>query len=519
MLQFEWVLLLLTGAVGLTLCARAWNLPYPALLALGGAALALFPHLPRFDLNPSLTLALFVAPVLLDSAFDFSLRDLKNNWIPVTCLVLGAVGVSTAAVAVIAHRLVPDMPWGAAIALGAIVAPPDAAAAVAVLRQMSLPHRLMVILEGESLLNDASALLIYRVAVSAVAAGGFNATRLTQAFLLGVAGSVVVGYVGARAYFQLLTRVQDVPSATVLQFTGTFGAWILADQLNLSPVVTVVVFAFTSARLAPGRTSARLRVPSYAVWETLVFVLNVLAFVLIGLQMRPVVLALDPSERTEYARVAAAVLATVIAARFGWTMSYTGVALLKTRLLGPGRWPGKPPPTWRSGLVVSWSGMRGVVTLAAAYALPVAGTQGPAFPYRDLILLCAFCTVVGTLLLHGFTLRPLMGLVALRADDTVQREVLLAQQEINRAALTVIDGDDSPEAVVLRRELLAVLEQRQEAASDGAPASPNLRALVVARQRTTLLALRSDGVIGDDAFHQIEAQLDMMELSVGSASG
>jgi monovalent cation/hydrogen antiporter len=517
MLEFEWILVALVGAVALTALARALKLPYPVLVALGGTALALFPNAPRFDLDPSLTLAIFVAPVLLDSAFDFSLRDLRANWVPVTCLVLVAVGVTTAAVACVARALVPDMPWPAAIALGAIVAPPDAAAGVAVLRQMNLPHRLMVVLEGESLLNDASALLIYRLAVGAAEAGGFSAHQLTQTLTVGVLCSVVVGFVLSRAYLELVSRVQDVSSATILQFTGTFGIWILADHLHLSPVVTLVTFAFTAAQIAPQRTAARLRVPSYAVWETAVFVLNVLAFVLIGLQLRPIVLSLDPSQRVFYAQVAAAVLGTIIGARFAWVMIYNLVARLKVALLGPGRWPGEQAPTWSGAVVISWSGMRGVVTLAAAYALPAASGQSPGFPHRDLILLCAFCVVVGTLVIHGLTLRPLMRVICLRSDDTVAREVLLAQQEINRAALTIIDGNDSPEATALRRELNLVLVERAE----GEPppeASPNLRAAVVARQRATLLTLRSDGVIGDDAFHVIEAQLDLDELSANGSA-
>ncbi len=517
MLEFEWMLLLLMGAVGLAALARMLKLPYPVLVALAGTALALFPNAPRLPLDPSLTLAIFVAPVLLDSAFDFSLRDLRANWIPVTCLVLVAVGISTAAVAVIARWLVPDMPWAAAIALGAIVAPPDAAAAVAVLRQMNLPHRLMVVLEGESLLNDASALLIYRLAVSAAAVGGFSANDITRTLTVGVLCSVVVGYTLSRAFGLLIGRIQDVPSATILQFTGTFGVWILADRLNLSPVVTLVTFAFTAAQLAPGRTAARLRVPSYAVWETAVFVLNVLAFMLIGLQLRPIVLSLEPSQRMFYIQVAGVVLATIIGARIAWVMLYTFAGRLKSALLGPGRWPGEAGPTWSGALVVSWSGMRGVVTLAAAYALPAASAQSAGFPYRDLILLCAFCVVVGTLVIHGLTLRPLMRVICLRSDDTVAREVLQAQREINRAALTVIDGDPSPEADVLRRELNVVLTERAE--GDGAPEpAPNLRGLVVERQRATLITLRTKGIIGDDAFHIIEAQLDMAELSVNGTN-
>jgi len=518
MLLFEWILLLLVGAVGLTALARRINIPYPVLLALGGTALALFPNAPEFRLDPALTLALFVAPVLLDAAFDFSIRDLKANWIPVTCLVLIAVAVTTVAVASVVHALVPSISWPAAIALGAIVAPPDAAAATAVLRQMQLPHRLMVILEGESLLNDASALLIYRVAVTAAAADGFTASQFAPAFTLGVLGSIVAGYLFAQLLPRLTSAIQDAPSATVIQFATTFGVWILAERLGLSPIVTIVVFAFIVARSAPERTAARLRVPSYAVWDTVVFVLNVLAFVLIGLQLRPILLSLEYSQRIEYLVIAAAVLVTVVLVRFAWVMTYTAAARLSVHYLGAERWPGSSPPTWQSGLVTSWSGMRGVVTLAAAYALPAGGNSGESFPYRDLILLCAFCVVVGTLLIHGLTLRPLLRWLALRGDDSVLREVRLAHQAINKAALDMIDGNDSLEAQALRREFAAMLEDSKQ--QNGThPKSPqdDLRARVIEKQRQTLFALRTEGVIGDDAFHQLEAQLDLAELSATRA--
>src|SRR5690242_3055616 len=217
MLVFEWIVLLLLVAVLLAGAARRVGAPYPAFLALGGAALAFVPGAPRFVLDPALALALFVAPVLLDAAYDTSVRDLKNNWVPVASLVLVAVGLTTAAVAVVAHALVPGLPWAAAVALGAIVAPPDAAAATAVLRQVRLPRRLLTIVEGESLLNDASALLIYRLAVVAVAAGGaFSLGKVAPTFLLAVAGSVIVGPILGWAYLRLVRLLaQDAPSQII----------------------------------------------------------------------------------------------------------------------------------------------------------------------------------------------------------------------------------------------------------------------------------------------------------------
>jgi Na+/H+ antiporter len=512
--DFEWLLILLVGAVVLTACARRLKLPYPSLLALGGTALALLPNTPEIRLDPQLTLALFVAPVLLDAAFDTSLRDLKRLWIPVMCLVVIAVGITTFAVAWLVHSLVPGMPWAAAIALGAIVAPPDAAAASAVLRQLHIPHRMVVILEGESLLNDATALLIYRLAVTAAMGTTFTSASIAPQALAMLA-SIVAGFVAAHVYLRAVERVTDIPSAIVLQFAGAFGIWILADEIGLSAIVTVVVFAITASRIAPERTPARLRLPSYAVWETAVFVLNVLAFVLIGLQLRPILGSLAPAELTHYLQVAAAVFGVVVLVRIAWVLTYNRAAVLKHRFFGAGSWPGQYLPTLAGSLVVSWCGMRGIVTLAAAYALPAGGPGEPAFPYRDLILLCAFCVVVGTLVFQGLTLRPLILALGLTGDGTVEQEVRSAQDKLARVALEIIDGDASPAANVLRDEFSVP----GSAGADGAPDSERetrnrLRARIVAAQRQALMCMRATAEIGDDAFHRIEERLDWTEVNV-----
>jgi monovalent cation/hydrogen antiporter len=287
MKELEQLLGLFVAAVILAAAARRVGAPYPVFLALGGALLAFLPGAPSFSVPPDLALALFVAPVLLDAAYDASFRDLKDNWVPVTGLVVFAVGLTTAAVAVVTHALLPTMPWAAAIALGAVVAPPDAVAATAVLRPLRPPHRLLTILEGESLLNDASALLIYRLAVGAVAAHGFSPAAMAPTFLLAVAGSLVAGPALGWLVLRLMERVQHVPTAIILQFVTTFGVWLLAERVGLSGVLTMVCYAITLARRAPERTPAQTRVPTYAVWETVGFALNILAFIFVGLQIRP----------------------------------------------------------------------------------------------------------------------------------------------------------------------------------------------------------------------------------------
>jgi CPA1 family monovalent cation:H+ antiporter len=508
---FEWIIGLLLGAVVLAALARRVQVPYPTFLAIAGVLLAFVPWAPSWTLDPDLVLALFVAPVLLDAAYDTSLRDLRKNWLPVSTLVVVAVAVTTAAVALAAHWLVPGMPWAAAIALGAIVAPPDAAAAIAILRQVNLPYRLLKILEGESLLNDATALLIYRIAVGAAAVEHFAWSRFAPSVALALAGSLVAGYFTARLWLRITARVSDAPTAIILQFAGTFTIWIVAERLGLSSILTVVAYAVTTARTAPARTPARLRVPAYAVWETAVFILNVLAFMLIGMQLRPIWIRLDDVVRLQYAEIAACILATVILARILWLAIYgSSLRILAAKgLFRPSR--SLVVPTIKSGTVIAWCGMRGIVTLAAAFALP------EAFPYRDLILLAACSVVLGTLVLQGLTLRPLILALQLKDDNPVATEVARARGIAFRAALEEIDGEHAEEAELLRQEYRELLS-RSDGNPDGSitaaelPADP-LRRRAIRAARRAILRLRASEEIGDDAFHQLEEEFDRAELS------
>jgi len=510
MRELEVLIGLLLAATLLAAAARRVGAPYPVFLAIGGALLAFVPGAPSFTVLPELALALFVAPVLLDAAYDASPRDLRDNWLPVTGLVVVAVCLTTIAVAMVARALMPAMPWAPAIALGAIVAPPDAAAATAVLRGLRPPQRILTILEGESLLNDASALLIYRLAVGAVAVHSFSIGAVAPAFLLAVAGSVVVGPLLGWLTLRWTDRVRDVPTAIILQFVSTFGVWILADRIGLSGVLTMVCYAMTVARTAPERIPARIRIPSYAVWETAVFVLNVLAFVFIGLQIRPILASLEPSQRGRYFAIAGAVLVTVILVRVAWHMSFN--AVIRWRERRSGFHPPRPMlrPTVGSGLVISWSGMRGIVTLAAALALPAP------FPFRDLITLTAFSVVLGTLTLQGLTLGPLLRALDLRDDDPVGHEVAAARERALRDGLAWFERDPSPIAEAVRQEFIAHLGIVEADVGDGqsrrlAHRDLHGRALQAARQ--SVIAMRANDEIGDDAFHQLEAELDWIEMS------
>jgi len=521
---FEVVIALLLGGAALAALARRFGAPYPALVAFAGALLALIPGVPTLVLDPELALALFVAPVLVDAAFDASPRDLRANWRAIASLALGAVALTIAIVAVVARLLVPDMPWAAAIALGAIVAPPDAAAATTVLKQLRPPHRLLVILEGESLFNDGSALLVYRLAVGATVAGVLSGWSVLPTLLVVTVGSVVLGLVLARLSLAVNARINDVATAVVFQFCGTFAVWLLAERLHLSGIITLVVFAMAAARRAPEILPARIRIPAWAVWEVAVFVLNVLAFILVGFQLKSIAARATGEIGTRYAAVAAAVCVAVILARIAWV---TGAAAFSRWRCRP-RPDGKPGPhdavalTARGAAVVGWCGMRGTVTLAAALALPTGIGGGVPFPYRDLILVTAFGVVLGTLVFQGLTLRPLLLRLRLEDDGTVDREVRFARVASLRAAMDAAAECPRAETAELVRHRYELQLRRAEeelgapeetaADTDGQEADAAVVRAATEAARRQLVALRADGTIGDAAFQRVEEELDWAEL-------
>jgi CPA1 family monovalent cation:H+ antiporter len=290
----------------------------------------------------------------------------------------------------------------------------------------------------------------------------------------------------------VIERIKDAPNSVILQFVITFGVWILAERIGLSGVVTIVVFGLTAARRPGSGMPARLRVSSFAIWESATVVLNVLAFTLIGLQLRPILEPLSGAERVQFVLAALAILAIVIVVRILWVMTYTVL---------------QREPKLKSGLLIGWSGMRGIVTLAAAMAVP----EG--FPYRDFILLSAFVVVLGTLVIQGLTLRPLLLLLGLPADKTVESEVTLLRKAALKAVMNALEGDGTDAAQRLRFEYAEALSRAKQGEDprDSPDNAVRQRAVEVARR--TILEMRSSGAIGDDAYHVVEEELDWLELS------
>ncbi|RWG22165.1 MAG: sodium:proton antiporter [Mesorhizobium sp.] len=494
MALFELTLILLLIAVGLTALSRWLGIPYPSLLALAGVGIAFLPGAPTIEIDPELALALFIAPVLLDAAYDTSLRDLKRYRLSLVLLALGAVVFTTVVVAFVGWKMA-GLPIAAAIALGAIVAPPDAVAASAVLGQFKVPHRLNVILQGESLLNDATALLIYRIAVSA-AVGSVMLSDAVPVF--------------GRLSLLTLTRIEDAASSTVVQFAGTFAVWIIADRIGLSAIITIVVYAITIARTAPRQMSARRRVSTYSVWESAVFVLNVLAFVLMGLQARSIVGRLSGDGQGDEFVFAATVLAVVIVARLVWVFGY--VAIIRRFARFDSKEQRRDAPTFGGALLVGWCGMRGLVSLVVAIALPAN------FPGRDPIVLAAFAVVLGTLVLQGMSLKPLLRWLNFEEDTTIDREVAQARVAIMEAALDVLSRKTSAAADVVREQYEAqrkIAENPEDA--QAATEYDRLRLYAIKRQRDRLEELRRDGTIGDEAYHRLEEEIDWSELAASPA--
>jgi CPA1 family monovalent cation:H+ antiporter len=414
-----------------------------------------------------------------------------------------AVVLTTAAVAWAGVALA-GMPLVAAVALGAIVAPPDAAAATAMLGRFSLPRRTVMVLKGESLLNDAVALLIFATAVGWARDGSLE--KLAPEVALAVPGGLLLGYLSARAYIVLSRPLEGTLGGTIASFAGTFTVWVIADRLHLSAILATVANAMTLAHHVPYRQRARDRVNTYAVWGTVVFLLNVLAFLLTGLQARSILSHLGDGQLDRALEFAGIVLAVVVGVRLAWVMLYNRLVNLIARW----GWYDQPP-TLAQGVVVSWCGMRGLVTLATALALP------EHFPERDLIVLCALAVVLGTLVVQGLTLGPLIRLLRFPSDDSLAQELAGARRTLLDTALACL-ADQSGDAA---RQLSAVYERDRAALKDGGhprivSETYHLRRLAIAAKRRTLADLRRGGHIDDDAFHILEQELDWAELAAAA---
>jgi monovalent cation/hydrogen antiporter len=499
---FESLLLLLLVAIVLLQIARRMALPYPAMLAVAGVAVAFIPGAPIIRIDPETALALFIAPVLLDAAYDYPVDAASTLWRPLVVLAAGAV-LTTALVVAAVGRWAAGLPVAAALVLGAIVAPPDAAAAVAVLGTVSLPRRTIGVLKGESLFNDAVALLLFNGALTVQMSGGFDgATGLRLA--VAVPGGIVLG-IGLGLAIRWVGRfVANTLGGNLLQFLNAFLVWIVAERLHLSAVLAVVACAMTVARSPETTGSPRMRVHSFAVWASVVFLLNVLAFLLMGMQAR-VIVGRMPADRLWAATwIAGLVIVAALATRFGVVMVWNRLAARFASLRGQ-----LPPPTWGQGVVVAWCGMRGLVTLATAFVLP----EG--FPQRDVVVLTAFAMVLATLVVQGLTLAPLVRRLRLDRMENPARDLAEARRTLARVGLERIDALGDGNDLTLRDLYgLKVAAPPPPSATDRLKRYRHLGLSVVSAQRQALRRLRDEQQIDMDAYYLLQEEIDWRELTL-----
>jgi monovalent cation/hydrogen antiporter len=501
---FESLVALLAIAVVLLQVSRRLTVPYPTMLAGAGVVLALLPGAPVIGLDPHTALPLFMAPAIVDSAFDFPLGAVWRLWRPLFALAVLAVLLSAGAVAWLGVAMA-GLPLYAALALGAIVAPPDAAAATAILRSVRMPRRSVTVLKGESLLNDASALLLFSAAISFQNHGGIDtelALRLGVAapggVLLGIVlGQVLVGYVRP--------LVSGTLGGNLFEFVVSFGVWIIADRLGLSAVLCLVAFAMTVALTANVATRPRMRIHSFAVWDSAVFMLNVLAFLLMGLQARSVVGAMSPERLRAAAWFAGAVILCLIVVRMGWVLIYNRLAYHWRWIRGD-----YDPAAVRHGVLVGWCGMRGLVTLATTFAL------SPDFPQRDLIVLTAFAVVLATLVIQGLTLAPLVRLLKLDSEDGSAAELAAARAALATAALSFLETESGNPHADHWRHTFETTRAAVMPAGDGAALQEWRRVGLAAtrRQREQLNALRAAQQVDSDTFLALQEELDFAEVAL-----
>ena len=522
--QLEIVIVLLVAVLALVTIARRILMPYPIFLVLGGLGLGVVPNVPIVRLDPDLVFLIFLPPILWAAAYFTSLRDFRANLRPITLLAVGLVLATTAAVAAVARVLVPGISWPVALALGAIVSPPDAVAATAVARRLGIPYRIVTVLEGESLINDAAALVLYRTAVAAAATGAFAFTEAGLQFVLASAGGVVIGLIVAGVACRTLRLTDDSVAETAITLLAPYAAWVLAERSHASAVLACVAGGLYFRQGFSAAAAPATRLQAKAVWDLLVFILNGVIFVLIGLQLGAIREAGLPANLGTLTWLGALISLTAIGIRLVWVP----LAVVLPRVVSRALRQRDPIPPWPHVLLVAWIGMRGIVSLAAALALPVTTASGAPFPFRDDIILVTFAVILSTLVLQGLSLTPLIRVLDLGEDRTLELEEARARAEAARAALARLD--QLVTASWTRREdverLRAIYTQRIQRASpldvgDSAAAARaqaayrRLRHETLTAERRALIALRDQGAISDEILHRLEQELDVEATRIG----
>jgi Na+/H+ antiporter len=513
------LLALIVAVAGLLVLARTVGVPYPILLVVGGLVLGFLPGLPPVELPPDLVLMVFLPPLLYQAAFFSSPRDLRADLRAISLLAVGLVLATMGAVAMTAHALIGGLSWPAAVALGAIVSPTDPLAATTIARRLGVPRRLVTLLEGESLLNDATALVAYRLAVAAAVAGGFSAWEAGLRLVGGAAGGVAVGLAVGWLIAEIRRRLDDPPVEIVVSLVTGYAAFLPAEKVGASGVLAAVTAGLYVGWRAPELASATTRLLGFSFWEVFGYLLNAVLFILVGLQLRPILGEVSGQSAAALLMQALLVSAVVIVVRIAW--EFTVPYLIRALDRRPSQHARRIGPKER--LVIGWSGMRGAVSLAAALALPLEVADGQPFPQRNLIIFVTFGVIFATLVLQGLTLPPLIRRLGIRDDDTEKEEEWQARLAATNAALVRLEElagedwtrDDTVERLrglyQFRHRLLKTRAGILEDASyeERSLAYQRLLRELLDTQRHAIVGLRNQGAISNDVMHRIERELDL----------
>ncbi len=512
------LLAVLTGVSLLLLLAYRSAIPYPILFVIGGALMGFVPGTPDTALEPELVLLIFLPPLLYAAAFFSSLRDLREAAGPISVLAVGCVLFTTVGVAVVAHAVVPGMTWEVAVTLGAVLSPTDAIAATAIASRLSAPRRFITIVEGESLVNDATGLIVYKVAVVALVSGSFNLLDASAEFVLNAIAGVAIGLVIAFLIAQVRARLDDAPTEISMSLVTPYLAYLPSEALGVSAVLSAVAAGIYLGWHSPRLITPATRIQAFAVWEILVFVLNAVLFVLVGLELPHVIDGINEYSTGELALYGVAVSLAVIVARFLWIFPMTYVPRnLWAKLRGRDR-----ERDWRLPFLIAFTGMRGGVSLAAALALPLTLDGGEPLPLRDLVIFLTYAVILATLVVQGLALPWLIRRLGVEEEPDVDIESE-ARLRAAWAALQALDEFENadwtrPETVQRMKNLYEYRIRRFNARLDpeddgdmeeGSLLYQKLRRKVLEAERAEIIRMRNRGIINDEIMRRIERDLDL----------
>ena len=508
----ELALLALLAALGAMLVvASMQRVPVPVLLVCGGLLLGFVPGLPHVELAPDIVLVAILPPLLYSAAFFTGLRELRTNLRPISLLAVGLVSATTLGVAVVAHAAIPQLSWGGAFTLGAILSPTDALAATEVLGRLALPRRIVAVLEGESLVNDGMALVLYKFAVAAAVTGAFSLWDASWKLVVNVVGGIAVGLAVAYLVRQVRRRVDDTPTEVAIALLSGYLAYLPAAAIGVSGVLAAVTIGVYMGWYTPELTNVQTRLSGNAFWEILVFVVNALLFALIGLQLHAIAGRL-PITATLIAQCAA-VVGAVVVVRIVWVPVFTYLPRLLFKFIREH----DPYPPWQAPAVISWAGVRGAVSLAAALALPVD------VPHRDLIVFVTFVVILASLLGPVITLPGLVRLIGIEDDGAGDREDAKARIHAAEAALARLEElageewvhDDTAERMRGQYRFRAnrfrarYLGEDEDGIEERSARYQRLRRELLDAERGAVLALRNEGVITEEVMHRVERDIDL----------